>query len=192
MSVEIPDTDQPTGTAEEQPVVQPTGSDQEVVTAEDSISRASVQSLDFEKEYYKAQAAQFRAEKETLAAKLELAEAKAKRAAEEGQGVAGNGVGTGGPHQRRQRELEWDKLSYIAVGEFSGNPHLAPDPRVGLANPDRPQPFSLYGCKISDSFEATKSGLRFEYAILAPLLYYFWGLLQFNREILLPGATNMR
>ena len=133
----------------------------------------------FEILFYKEQAARCRAEKEAAEAKLAAALAKVGSA-----GPTPSSTSSTALSGRRAREQEWDSLDYVCIGDFVGNPHLAPDPRVGLVNPDRPQAFSLYGCKISAALEGQKSALKYEYQILAPLLYYFWGAQQFGHDYL--------
>lgn len=80
---------------------------------------------------------------------------------------------------RRQREKEWDELSYVPVENYRGNPFRGPDPGVHLANPQRPQCFSLDNDPIHKLLVDSKTPMRFEYEITHPVLYYFWGVKQF-------------
>ena len=59
-------------------------------------------------------------------------------------------------------------------------PFFGPDPRLLLANSHRPQPFSLKGDATADALQNTHSGQKFEYAILAPILYSLHNAVHFS------------
>ena len=80
---------------------------------------------------------------------------------------------------RRQREKEWDELSYVPVENYRGNPFRGPDPGVHLPNPLRPQCFPLDHDPVHKLLLESKSSMRFEYEITHPVLHYFWGVKQF-------------
>lgn len=80
---------------------------------------------------------------------------------------------------RRQREKEWDGLSYVPVDNYRGNPFRGPDPGVHLPNPLRPQCFPLDHDPVHKLLLESKSSMRFEYEITHPVLHYYWGVKQF-------------
>ena len=83
---------------------------------------------------------------------------------------------------RRKRELEWDRLQYVPVTNYEGNPFRGPDPSVHLGNRDRPQPYRLDHDPVYKELEKTRNSMRFEYEIHAPLLHYFWGINEFVKS----------
>ena len=83
---------------------------------------------------------------------------------------------------RRKREREWDKLSYVPVENFHGNPFRGPDAAVHLPNVSRPQCFALDHDPVLRLLSEQKTPMRYEYEILHPLLYYFWGIQQFMEQ----------
>ena len=128
----------------------------------------------------------------------ELIEAKAGKSVGTNSASTGSSVSsapsTGNSRaERRQRELEWDRLPYVPVSNYDFNPFRGPDPSVHLGNRDRPQPFRLDHDPVYKELEKTKNSLRFEYEIHSPLLYYFWGINEFIKtdlkSVLLADTT---
>jgi hypothetical protein len=95
--------------------------------------------------------------------------------------------------ERRRREKEWDRLSYIPVSNYEGNPFRGPDPSVHLGNRDRPQPFRLDHDPVYKELKRQKNSMRYEYEIHAPILYYYWGITKFVEtdfeEVILGDST---
>lgn len=83
---------------------------------------------------------------------------------------------------RRKREQDWDRLQYVPVTNYEGNPFRGPDPSVHLGNRDRPQPFRLDHDPVYKELEKTRNSIRFEYEIHAPLLHYYWGINEFIKS----------
>lgn len=115
-----------------------------------------------------------------LEVEKDLAEARAKLATMSSSGSTVNSEAEPATRAaRRQREKEWDDLSYVPVENYRGNPFRGPDPGVHLANPQRPQCYALENDPIHKLLAESKSGMRFEYEITHPMLHYFWGVKQF-------------
>lgn len=124
------------------------------------------------------------AENSALKAEAQLAQTSA---------ASGKDSTSGTISARQAREKLWDGLVYVPPAP--DNPFFGPDPRLLLANSDRPQPFSLRGDATADALQNTHSGQKFEYAILAPILYSLHNAVHFSqnqlREVVLdPDASE--
>ena len=86
---------------------------------------------------------------------------------------------------RRDREAEWDKLPYVPVSNFLGNPFLGPAQGSRFPNVSRPQCFELHHNPVHQKLVESKSSMRYEYEILHPLLYYSYALKEFGEGELL-------
>ena len=129
-----------------------------------------------------------------LKLQLELAEARARAAEAEAKvlalesssGRSSESVTSSGEDysqaKRRAQNEAWDKLSYVPVSEFKGNPFGGPDNRTSLGNPDRPQPYALDNDPVYRRLESAKQSTLYEYKILHPLLYYAYGYHEFLKE----------
>ena len=114
----------------------------------------------------------------------ELAVAQSAGPSSQGGGANSEGstssIATGNSRaERRKRELAWDRLPYVPVGNYEGNPFRGPDSAVHLGNRDRPQPFRLEHDPTYKELQSSNNSMKFEYEIHAPLLWYFWGISKF-------------
>lgn len=128
-----------------------------------------------------AEVALLREQIRRLEVEKELAAARAKNASSS-ESTAESQAEPASRAARRQREKEWDSLSYVPVENYRGNPFRGPDVAVHLANASRPQCFPLDHDPVHKQLSEQKTPMRYEYEILHPLLYYLWGCKQFLEQ----------
>ena len=140
-----------------------------------------------------------RSKVELLEERLKNAELQATLAAERSTGTDSDTAGRSSASSsaepttrkgRREREAEWDKLPYVPVENFTGNPFTGPADGARFANPSRPQCFALHHDTVYQKLVESKSSMRYEYEILHPLLYYGWALKEFGEGELLDYIAN--
>ena len=138
---------------------------------------------DPEKEILKYQLEISQLKLEVQAAKLEAAEQKllAQAAGSTHESVTSK-ADEHTEEQRHKLHEHWDSLLYVPVGELRGNPFRGPDQPGTLKNPDRPQCFPLDNDPTLNRLINNKQSIRYEYQILHPVLYYYYGLQEFLKR----------